>query len=125
MKRYGKVSLRLRQVHCSAGQNLKEEEDHLMKAFVGNGYPWSLIRSASATKPPRERDGEREEERTPTVHLPYVAGVSERIRRVCRDFNIRTVFKSRPTLCSLLTKVKDLHAQCQSISNDAHRLAST
>ena len=45
------------------------------------------------------------EERPPTVHLPYVAGVSERIRRVYRDFNIRAVLKSGPTL---LTKVKDL-----------------
>ena len=33
--------------------------------------------------------------------------INARIRRVCRDFNIRTVFKSRPTFCSLLTKVKD------------------
>ena len=77
------------------GQNLKEEEDHLMKVFMGNGYPWFFIRSASAA---REHDGEMEEERPPTVHLPYVAGVSERIRRVCRDFNIRAVFKSGPTL---------------------------
>ena len=89
------------------GQNLKEEEDHLMKAFMGNGYPRSFIRSASVPRPPREHDGETEEERPPTVHLPYVAGVSERIRRVCRDFNIRAVFKSGPTLRSLLTKVKD------------------
>ena len=29
--------------------------------------------------------------------LPYVAGVSKRIRKVCRDFNVRTVFKSGPT----------------------------
>ena len=36
-----------------------------------------------------------------------LAGVSERIRRVCKDFNIRAVFRSRPTLRSLLTKVKD------------------
>ena len=36
-----------------------------------------------------------------------MADVSERIRKVCRDFNIRTVFKSGPTLRSLLTKVKD------------------
>ena len=50
---------------------------------------------------------EREEERPPTVHLPYIAGVSERIRRVHKDFNIRVAFKSGPTLHSLLTKVKD------------------
>ena len=53
------------------------------------------------------RRGRREEERPPTVHLPYVAGVSERIRKVCKDFNIRMVFKSGPTLCSLRTRVKD------------------
>ena len=78
-----------------------------MKAFKGNGYPQSFIHSASAAKAPREHDGEREEERPPIVHLPYIAGVSERIRRVCRDFTIRVVFKSRPTIRSLLTKVKD------------------
>ena len=38
--------------------------------------------------------------------IPYVAGMSEDIRRVCRKFNIRVVFKSRQTLRSLLTKVK-------------------
>ena len=66
------------------GQNLKEEENHLMKAFMRNGYPRSFIRFASAAKPWGEQDGEREEDRSPTVHLFYVAGVTERIRRVCR-----------------------------------------
>ena len=55
-----------------------------MKAFVGNGYPRSFGRSASAASTPREGDEERE--KLPTVHLPYVAGVTERIRRVCKDF---------------------------------------
>ena len=82
-----------------------------MKAFMGSGFPRSFICSASAAKLPVEHDREREEERPPTVHLPYVAGVSERIRRVCRDFNIRAVFKSRPTIRSLLTKVKDALAR--------------
>ena len=39
--------------------------------------------------------------------LPYVAGVSERIKKVCRNYNIRVVFRSSPTLRSMLTKVKD------------------
>ena len=85
---YGKVSLWPRQVHRAAWT---EPHNHLMKAFMGNGY----------------HDGEGEEDRPPTVHLPYVAGMSEWIRRVCKDFNIRAVFRSGPTLCSLLTKVKD------------------
>ena len=51
--------------------------------------------------------GEKEQEKGPLVVIPYVAGMSEDIRRVCRKFNIRVVFKSGRTLCSMLTKVKD------------------
>ena len=43
------------------GQNLRKEEILLMKACVGNGYPRSFIRSASAAKPPRENDQEGED----------------------------------------------------------------
>ena len=39
--------------------------------------------------------------------IPYVAGMSEDIMHICRKFNIRVVFKSRQTLRSMLTKVKD------------------
>ena len=50
---------------------------------------------------------EEEQEKGPLVVIPYVAGMSEDIRRVCRKFNIRVVFKSGQTLRSMLTKVKD------------------
>ena len=95
-----KRSMHIRSI-ARQGQNLEEEDDQLMKAFMGNGYPHSFIRSACVARAPRENDGKREEERPPIVHLPYIAGVSERIKRVCKDFNIRTVFKSRATLHSL------------------------
>ena len=39
------------------------------------------------------------------VVIPSVARMSEDIRRVCRKFNIRVVFKSGWTLRSMLTKV--------------------
>ena len=80
------------------GQNLEEEKDHLVKAIVGNAYPHSLIHSASVARPPREDDGESEEETPPTDLLSYEG---------CKDFNIRAVFTPRPTLSSLHTKVKD------------------
>ena len=75
-----------------------------MKAFMGNSYPHSYICSASAGRAPREDDGEKEEERPLTVHLPYVAGVSERIRRACKDFNIR--WCSSPDLPSVLSSLR-------------------
>ena len=52
-------------------------------------------------------DKEQEEEKSPLVVIPCVAGMSEDIRRACRKFNVRVVFKSRQALHSLLTKVKD------------------
>lgn len=39
--------------------------------------------------------------------IPYVAGVSEDVRRICRKFGFRVVFKSGYTLRSILTRVKD------------------
>ena len=39
--------------------------------------------------------------------IPYVVGVSEDIKHICRKFNIRVVFKSGKTVRSMLTKVND------------------
>ena len=98
-----KVSLRPCQVHCTAGTELRGPPH---ESFNGNSYPCSFIHSAFAARAPMEDNGEREEEKLPTLHLPYIAGFSERTRRVCKDFNIRGVFKSGPTLHSLLKKSK-------------------
>ena len=73
---YGKVT---------APGALDKEEDHLMKVLMGNGYLHCFISSASAARALREDDRKREEERSPTACLSYVAGISE---RVCKDFNI-------------------------------------
>ena len=39
-----------------------------------------------------------------TSGKPYVAGMSEDIRHICKKLNSRVVFKSRQTLHSMLTK---------------------
>ena len=79
-----------------------------MKTFIGNGDPRAFVRSALKQRTPREPDdNDNETEKPPIADLPYVAGVSERIGKVCRDFNIRTVFKSRPIHRGIVTKVKD------------------
>ena len=86
--------------------------------FRHNGYPLPFIRaiSSSIQKPsappeeeldeePDDEESQKEEEKQLLLAvIPYVSGVSERIRKAC---NLKVVFKSGPTLCSLLTKVKD------------------
>ena len=43
----------------------------------------------------------------PKAVIPYVAGVSEDIRHVCGKFEVKVIFRSRQTFCSILTRVKD------------------
>ena len=67
--------------------------------------PWETIFATSSVLSLTQRVYDREREERPlTVHAPFVAGISESIRRVYNDFNIRAaVFRSGPTLCSFLT----------------------
>ena len=86
----------------STQDNLQKEVDQLARVLKQNGYSANFIRNASV--PPTQ---ETADVSGPLVVIPYVAGMSEDIRRVCRKFNIRVVFKSGRTLRSMLTKVKD------------------
>ena len=100
-------------------EKLQKEEEHTT-TFKQNGYPISFIRAISSSiqepsTPPEEEsdeepddEGSQEDERKPPLAvIPYLSGVSERIRKACEKFDLRVVFKSGPTIRSLLTKVKD------------------
>ena len=78
------------------GENIQVEEDHLRGVL-------DILRFCKDGLTAREPA----EEHRPTAFIPYVAGLSEDVRRVCRRYNIRTVFQSASTLRGQLTKVKD------------------
>ena len=69
-----------------------KEENHLMKRFIGNGYPQAFVRSAAVPRPLWEPsinsddsdDVETSKKKPLVAFLSYVAGVSERIRKVCQ-----------------------------------------
>ena len=69
-------------------ENIPVEEDHLRGVLEGNGYPEAFVKMASRPHTAREPA----EEPRATAFIPYVAGLSEDVRRVCRRYNIRTVF---------------------------------
>ena len=50
---------------------------------------------------------ELEEEKPPVVMIPNVSDVSERIRKAGEKFDLKVVFESGLTLCSLFTRMKD------------------
>ena len=57
------------------------------------------------------------------IIIPYVKGLSEEIRRVCRKFDIKVVFRSGVSLKSKLSKVKDKLPSDQN-SNVVYRVAT-
>ena len=96
----------------STQDNLQKKVDHLARVLKQNAYPANFIRNASAppaqeTADTSSRDEEQEEERGSLVVTPCVVGISEDVRRICRKFNIRVVFRSRRTLHLMFTMVKD------------------
>ena len=86
----------------AAGEEVSREEEHLCEVLRSNGYPEHVFRSAAL-----QRERRQEETTKYTICLPYVSGVSEDLRRVCRRFDIRSVFTTVSTLRKHLTRVKD------------------
>ena len=94
----------------STQDNLQKEGQHLSKVLRQNGYPVGFIRSA-AWPPQREEDVQdsllEEGSSPPLVMLLYTAGISGDIRRVCKKYDMKVIFRSGLSLCLVLTRVKD------------------
>ena len=87
----------------AVGENIQKEKHHLRMVLRTNGFPEHAIKAAA-----RPRKGTTQEEQPKyTICLLYVAGVGEDLRRVCRKFDIWTVFTTMSSLLQQLTKVKD------------------
>ena len=89
----------------AVGDNIQKEEQHLRMVLRANDYPEHVIQAAA--KPKKKRTTTTEEQPKYTICLPYIAGIGEDLRRVCRKYNIRTVFTTMCTIRRKLTNVKD------------------
>ncbi len=63
---------------------MKEEEKHLHKVLQSNGNDNTTIRAGSKELPSRDHS-DTEQEKGLICTIPYIAGLSESIQRVCRD----------------------------------------
>ena len=98
--------LKSRAERVCTGGGLKEELNHLSRVFQANGYPHAVTSGVLSKKrrPPittsTEIDGQK------LLVLPYIKGLSEKVRLVCHPLNIKTAFRSSSIFRSLLTHVK-------------------
>ena len=102
--KYGSVSCVFHRARTLVqGENLRSEEIHLREVLKDNVYPEHVIKKAAKPRPSREPD----EQPRATIYIPYVSGLSEDIRGVCRKHHIKTVYKTPFALHHQLMRVKD------------------
>ena len=89
----------------SSGVERVQEEKQIVEALQENDYPPSFVHKyLHPRRPRREMDDQRP--RT-TLTLPYIAGLSEAVRRILAPLEIKVVFRPQSTLRSLLVHPKD------------------
>ena len=103
---------------CNKPDDLKLELNNIKNDLHQNGYPEKLIdKTFNSLRDHRIRHTDsKTNQSSGFLTIPYVKGISERIRKIARNYNIKTAFKSNNTLRSLLTKTKpeesDLNKEC-------------
>ena len=88
----------------SGGEELQKERKNIYEILQLNSYPPSFISRCENLYKNREKSEttSQEENTLATAVLPYVKNLSEEVRRILRDYGIRTAFKNYTTLGSIL-----------------------
>ena len=90
---------------------MSKEKAHLHKGVNSNGYPSHFFHSATAlTKKCNEREYDLVNKITAII--PYIAGISEEIRRVSRSFERRLAFNMDRTILSELPRKQSMVLYC-------------
>jgi hypothetical protein len=91
--------------------HLEDELNTVKQALEANGFPRNVIQRAikgnSNEREPTENESQKSDDSFNFVKLPYVKGITDRISRMLRGSNIRTVFTAENKISSLLQGVKD------------------
>ena len=103
---------------CSNQWLLKKEEDHLQKVLLENKHPiWALNRVKMEINAPAKQDQNKRGmnintnatcgNQKPYMVVPYVKGLSESLKNVCRKHGVQIYCKGSNTIKSLLMAPKD------------------
>ena len=86
---------------CLDPESQNNEVSHLTSVFQQNWYPSHFIHEALRQRSTPEQPGPRA-----TISIPYVKGISEKIKRICAKERIHVYFSSSRTTGSLLSRVR-------------------
>ncbi|XP_074026482.1 uncharacterized protein [Leptinotarsa decemlineata] len=97
---------------CNMEEGLEKELDIIKNDLQRNGYSKAMVEKTLAIRQQEPRKEEKPSQ--PVLALPYIRGLSERIKRIGSKYNIRTCFRSGNTIRSSLTKTRPPNADCDS-----------
>ena len=96
---------------CSNKQLLKEEEDHLNKSLSHCKYSaWALHRANIRSKKHntyKKNNPYDNNKNKPYIVVPYMKGLSESCKNICRKYDIEMYFKGGNTIKEILVHPKD------------------
>nr|XP_012145059.1 PREDICTED: LOW QUALITY PROTEIN: uncharacterized protein LOC105663013 [Megachile rotundata] len=101
----------------SEQENLANELEHIRSTLQQNGYSKHKINRTidrltnHTTKPTHNHTTDTHDKEHATTFLPYIQGTTDRIGRILRKHNIRTVFTTHTKIGQLLTSPKDPQPQ--------------
>jgi hypothetical protein len=93
--------------HCGTEKAQKEERKTVITTLKNNGYPYTVFNELLRKENRRKNGDEKRVTDYKNVGtIPYIAGLSEAIRREVDKVGIKTVFAANDTLKKRLTHVK-------------------
>ncbi|XP_076659914.1 uncharacterized protein LOC143363201 [Halictus rubicundus] len=101
-------SLINRAISISEKQHLPQELEHLRTTLGQNGFSKHKInRTIDRLVKPKDNRTTHNNENYRTTFLPYVQGTTDRISRILKKHNIKTIFTSHTKIGQILTSPKD------------------
>jgi hypothetical protein len=103
-------------VICQDQKDFNREIKNIRHDQILNEYPQEFF--DSIMKPGRGNCPSSDTIYQSTVIIPYVRGISEKFRCIGNHFNVRTIFKSKHTLCGTMMKtgpVRDVQQMKQCV----------
>ncbi|KAM7378702.1 hypothetical protein PAMP_004307 [Pampus punctatissimus] len=93
----------------TSSQAQGEEHEHLRDALKTCGYPtWTFVKTATGSRKNTNKGVEKEkQDKRNNIVIPYVSGVSEKLRRIFSKHRIPVYFKPSNTLRQRLVHPKD------------------
>ena len=92
---------------CDLKEDLDAELGFLKDMFISNGYPVKEVDRVFETYQPNlDEEREKPEEEFPSLSIPYIQGLSEKIQLLMKKEGINVVFSKGQTLQDQLCKLK-------------------